>query len=99
MTHEMKRAMARYEEARVRYRKALLSSLDGASNGDVIRQAIRDIQRASSELKRLAPAAPAPARPVAEPAVAPAEERIATAWSSLRRLLTDFGARIRTTAS
>jgi hypothetical protein len=95
VTNELKRAMARYEEARVRYRKAVLASLDGASNGDVIRQAIREVQRASSELKRLAPPTPAPARPVVEPVVAPTDERIATAWSSLRRLLTDFGARIR----
>ncbi|GEJ56136.1 hypothetical protein [Anaeromyxobacter diazotrophicus] len=96
MTSELKRAMARYEEARVRYRKAVLASLDGASNGDVIRQSIRDFQRASAELKRLAPPAAVPARPLPAPEVRPEPaEALATAWSSVRRAVSGVGARLR----
>jgi hypothetical protein len=75
--------MARYEEARGRYKKAVLASL-GASNGDAIRKAIQDFQVASAELKRLrAPAAaagPAVSRPEAKPANEPA-------WGFVWRLL------------
>lgn len=96
MTNELKRAMARYEEARVRYRKAVLASLDGASNGDAIRQAIRDFQLASAELKRVSPP---PARPVPrldpKPDAVPAEEPVATAFATVRRLVSGFGARLR----
>lgn len=53
MTTELKRAMARYEEARIQYRKAVLASLDGASNGDAIRAAIQRFQAASADLRRL----------------------------------------------
>lgn len=58
MTTELQRAMARYEEARIQYRKAVLASLHGASNGDAIRRAIQSFQRANSELKRLTPSEP-----------------------------------------
>jgi hypothetical protein len=95
MTNELQRAMARCEEARVRYRKAVLASLDGASNGDVIRQAIREYQRACAELKRLSPPAPPPAQagPAPEVRAEPAEA-LASAWSSLRRAVSGFGARL-----
>ena len=53
MTGELQRAMARYEEARFQYRKAVLASLDGASNGQAIQQAIRVFQGASADLKQL----------------------------------------------
>jgi len=59
MTTELQRAMARYEEARILYKKAVLGSLNGASNGDAIRQAIQEFQSASAELKRVT-AAPSP---------------------------------------
>jgi hypothetical protein len=45
--------MARCEEARIRYQKTVLGSLNGASNGDAIRQAILAFQAASADLKRL----------------------------------------------
>jgi len=45
--------MARYEEARFLYRKAVLASLDGTSSGQAIRQAIRVFQSAKAELNRL----------------------------------------------
>lgn len=95
MTTELQRAMARCEEARVRYRKAVLASLDGASNGDVIRQAIREYQRACAELKRISPPSQPPAQPRPAPEVraAPADA-LASAWSSLRRAVSAFGARI-----
>ena len=54
--------MARYEEARFQYRKAVLASLDGASNGQAIQQAIRDFQGASAELKRLQRCLPHPSK-------------------------------------
>jgi hypothetical protein len=53
MTPELQRAMARYEEARFLYRKAVLSSLNGTSDGQGIRQAIRAFQSAKGELSRL----------------------------------------------
>ncbi len=53
MTPELLRAMARYEEARFLYRKAVLASLDGKSKGQAIRHAIRLLQSAKAELSRL----------------------------------------------
>lgn len=98
MTDELQRAMAEYEEARARYRKAVLASLDGASNGDVIRQSIRDFQRASARLKLLAPAQRGlPPPPPPQPA--PAEEAVEAvtgAWSAVRRAVSGVGARLRT---
>jgi hypothetical protein len=52
--------MARYEQARFEYRKAVLASLDGVSNGQAIQQAIRAFQSASAELKRLERCLPRP---------------------------------------
>jgi hypothetical protein len=80
MTTELQRAMARYEEARVQYKKAVLASLDGASNGDAIREAIQAFQRASSELKRLTPSDTP--RPVKKP-----EPEPFPVWGFMRRLL------------
>ncbi len=72
MTPELQRAMARYEDARIEYKKAVLASLDGTSDGLAIRQAIRAFQDASAELKRhqAAPATPAETAQD-EPAAAP----------------------------
>ena len=53
MTTELQRAMAQYEEHRFQYRKAVLSALGGAANGDAIREAIQRFQRAHKELQRL----------------------------------------------
>jgi hypothetical protein len=55
MTTDLQQAMARYEEARIEYKKAVLASLhEGAvSNGESIRLAIRKFQATSAELKRL----------------------------------------------
>lgn len=63
MTTELQHVTARYEEARIEYRKAVLASLNGESGGEHIRQAIRDFQQASADLKRLtgATARPRPA--------------------------------------
>src|SRR5919204_1506048 len=61
MTSELQRAMARYEEARGRYRLAVLASLRGAAGGDVIRTAIRECQAAGEDVRRLT-APPCPAR-------------------------------------
>ncbi len=68
MTTELQRAMARYEEARGQYKKAVLASLNGDSSGRVIRSAIQEFQAASAELRRVSPprAVPltaSPARP------------------------------------
>lgn len=95
MTNELKRAMARYEEARIRYRKAVLASLGGAANGDVIRQSIRDFQRASAELKRVSPPTRSPGPRVVVPEARPEREVLAAAWSSLRRAVSGVGARLR----
>jgi hypothetical protein len=83
MTTELQRAMAQYEEARVAYKKAVLGSLNGASNGDAIRQAIQAFQRASAELKRLV-GAPAPSARAQKP---PGEAVPFPGWSLVRRLL------------
>ena len=61
MTRELQRAMARYEEARFQYRRAVLASLDHASDGAAIRLAIRAFQDARAELKRFEAPLPAPA--------------------------------------
>ncbi len=86
MTTEEQRAMARYEEARIQYKKAVLASLNGASNGDAIRQAIHSFQRASSELKRLTGAPPA-APPRAERRRQRVETEPFPVWGFMRRLL------------
>lgn len=69
MTTELQHAMARYEEARIAYRKAVLASLNGESNGDAIRDAIKNFQVARAQLKRVGGAA---GQPAAAPAPAPA---------------------------
>jgi hypothetical protein len=53
MTSELQKAMACYEEARGRYRVAILASLRGAARGDVIRRAIRECQAAGDDVRRL----------------------------------------------
>jgi hypothetical protein len=53
MTTELQRVMARYEEARIQYKKAVLNSLQESSRGEGIRQAIRDFQQASADLRRV----------------------------------------------
>ncbi len=80
MTMELQQAMVRYEEARIRYRTAVLDSLNGEARGDAIRAAIREIQAATAELKRLQPRPPPP-EPASEPVSIPG-------WSLVRRLLT-----------
>lgn len=98
MTTELQRAMARYEEARIRYRKAVLASLHGASNGQSIREAITSFQQASANLKKLTAPPPPPraVRVVAEPAP---ETLTVAAWSYVRRLLSEVGSRMRLPAS
>ncbi len=72
MTPALQRAMAQYEEARIRYKKAVLASLNGSSNGDAIREAIRKVQGASAELKRHQASSPTlPLAPQNEPAASP----------------------------
>ncbi len=93
MTTELQHVMARYEEARIAYKKAVLASLNGAARGEGIRHAIRDFQQASAELRRLTggaahprPAAVAPVRHVV--ARAPkAPERESVGAGFFRRLL------------
>ena len=68
MTSELQRAMARYEEARGRYKRSVLASMQGESTGDDIRRAIKEFQAANAELRRLRPPSPPPPR-------APVEER------------------------
>jgi hypothetical protein len=81
MTTELQRAMARYEEARMEYRKAVLASLNGASRGDAIRRAIEAFQAAGAEVKRLqAKPPPLPPRRSDEPAPA-------MGWSYVTRLI------------
>ena len=88
MTTELQRAMARYEEARVEYKKAVLASLGGASNGDAIRKAIQSFQRASAELKELTATGRAAPTPAAAPERPQREEPEGfPAWGFMRRLL------------
>ncbi len=77
MTPELQRAMVRYEEARIQYRKALISSRGATSGGAAIRDAIREVQRASAELQRYRPVPPA------APAAAQREPREVTSWRVL----------------
>ena len=94
MTTELQRAMARYEEARIRYRKAVLASLNGASNGDTIREAIKSFQRANADLMRLTAPPPAPRalRVVPDPSPEPSPS---AAWAYIRRVLSGVGSRMR----
>jgi hypothetical protein len=87
MTTELKRAMVRYEQARIRYRTAVLASLNGASNGDAIREAIQAFQSASAELKRLnAPARPPP--PIVKMGRTRTNEAVPfPGWALFRKLL------------
>jgi hypothetical protein len=78
MTRELQQAMAQYEEARIHYRKAVLASLNGDTNGEAIRTAIQQFQVARAELARQS--APAPAHE------APRHEE-SGAWGFVRRLL------------
>jgi hypothetical protein len=82
MTTELQRAMARYEEARIQYKKAVLASLNGASSGEAIRQAIQSFQRASADLKRLTSSPPQPQRKRRQEAV-----DAFPVWGFMRRLL------------
>lgn len=83
MTKELQRAMAEYEEARIRYRQAVLASLNGESSGDAIRSAIQDFQHARAGL---ASAGGTPLDP--QPRRAAREERQPTsAWGFVRRLI------------
>jgi hypothetical protein len=93
MTTELQRAMAQYEEARIRYKKAVLASLNGESSGDAIRQSIVVFQKASAELRRLTgPTRPAAViGPVGEATVtrmrAQDEQSPFPGWAFVRRLL------------
>jgi len=64
MTSDMKRAMARYEEARAAYQRAVLASLDGRSKGEAIRRAIVEFRVAQRELNRFSPPVPRPSPPL-----------------------------------
>ena len=86
MTTELKNAMAVYEDARVQYRKAVLASLHGQSNGDAIRAAIRAFQDARGELIRLG-GLPGIETPVPTAARRSRETSGAGAWGFMRRLL------------
>ena len=72
MTTELQRVMARYEDARIAYKKAVLASLNGDSSGESIRQAIREFQAASADLRRVTGAPPPAARPSTAPPTMPA---------------------------
>jgi len=88
MTTELQRAMARYEDARIQYKKAVLSSLNGAS-GDAIRDSIQEFQKASADLRKLTGAPPRITASVQKPRVAdpPRTERAVAGTSFFRRLL------------
>lgn len=97
MTTELQHAMAQYEEARIAYRKAVLGSLNGDSNGDAIRDAIKRFQVARAELKRVGGATAAAPAPVPAPAARREEsigdslEEIGTAALSFFRGLLQAG--------
>jgi hypothetical protein len=84
MTRELQHAMAQYEEARIRYRQAVLASLNGeSSGGEAIREAIQAFQGARAELAKHGATRPGnvPVRAERERA----EE--SGAWGLVRRLL------------
>lgn len=97
MTTELQRAKARYEEARIAYKRAVLASLNGDAGGDAIRESIRTFQDASSELRRITGTTPQLARPVPPQIVARrtparaandnADEASAFGFRLVRRLL------------
>jgi hypothetical protein len=85
MTTDMRRAMARYEEARAAYQRAVLASLDGRSKGEAIRQAIAEFRVAQQELRRFRPRVP----PASPPSESEEEEEgsLLSGLSFFRRLL------------
>ncbi len=91
MTTELQHVMARYEEARIQYRKAVLASLNGDASGEGIREAIREFQRASAELRRITGGPPrvraAPAARALQVASARRPERAFVGAGFFRRLL------------
>ncbi len=90
MTTELQHVMARYEDARIQYKKAVLASLNGDANGEGIRAAIREFQQASAALRRLTGAAPRPApaaHRVRATAAAKRPERSFVGAALFRRLL------------
>ncbi len=90
MTTELQRAMARYEDARIAYKKAVLASLSSRARGENIRDAIREFQSASTELRRLTGAPPRPRAGTARPqtvVVKPQPQGAFAAVGFFRRLL------------
>jgi hypothetical protein len=90
MTTELQRAMARYEDARIAYKKAVLASLNGRSRGESIRESIREFQNASRDLRRLTGAPPRPRAGAAvqsQAAVAPRRQSAVASVGFFRRLL------------
>lgn len=83
MTTELQTVLARYEDARIEYKKAVLASLHGESGGEAIRRAIVEFQEASAALRRTT------GRPVRQPRAAPREvrETAANGFAFFRRLL------------
>jgi hypothetical protein len=70
MVTELQSALARYEEARGRYRLAVLGSFSAPGRGDLIRAAIQECQHARAALHRLAPPEPIRGAPhVGRPAI------------------------------
>ncbi len=84
MTTELQRAMARYEGARIAYQKAVLASLNGDSTGAEIRVAIRDVQRATAELRRVRGV---PARPMRQVVQERPQRAPLFGFGAVRRLL------------
>jgi hypothetical protein len=84
MTTELQQVLARYEGARIDYQRAVLSSLHGDAKGEVIRQAIVDLQAATAELRRVTGR---PARPVRAAVRRPARATAPSGAGLFRRLL------------
>ena len=91
MTTELQRAMARYEDARIAYKKAVLASLNREVRGENIRNSIREFQKASADLRRLTGDEPrprvAPSRPPRAAVVTPQPQGAFAAVGFFRRLL------------
>ena len=83
MTTELQTVLARYEDARIEYKKAVLASLHGESGGEEIRRSIRAFQDASAALRRMTGRSTPPPRV----AVREAKPPTANGFAFFRRLL------------
>lgn len=100
MTTELQRAMAEYEEARLRYKRALLTSMGPTPDKRDVARAATEFQRARRELRRLQEREAEAARPqvvvvarMAEDGAGPVRDIVRRFVKAVERVLDPYNAR------